>query len=44
MGALYKTTNPAIVKQYVRSISSIAKNDYPDMWPNILTEVVHYLG
>ena len=34
--SLYIVTNKAIIKQYVRCITTIARYDYPQLWPNIL--------
>ena len=36
LGCLYKCTNPAISKQYVRCISKIVVQDFPQSWPNLV--------
>jgi len=36
MLSLYMATNRQIVKQYVRCITTIARQDYPALWPNFL--------
>lgn len=37
-------TNRAIIKQYVRCITTISRFDYPKEWSNLLGEIVQYLG
>jgi len=44
MRCLYLNKNKAIEKQYVRSITTIARFDYPERWPNIVAEIVQYLS
>lgn len=44
MKCLFLNTNKAIEKQYVRCITTIARFDYPQKWPNILAEIVQYLS
>lgn len=41
---IYINRNKAIEKQYVRCITTIARFDYPERWPNILAEIVTYLS
>jgi len=36
MKSLYMTKSKAITKQYVRCITTIARFDYPEQWPNFL--------
>jgi hypothetical protein len=31
------------VNQYVRSITTIARYDYPDSWPSLLPDICSYL-
>jgi hypothetical protein len=42
--ALYQTSNNKIMKQYVRCITTIARFDYPERWPNLLTDIVQTLS
>ena len=44
MAALYKTTNRAIIKQYVRCVTTMSRFDYPELWPTLLTEIIQYLS
>lgn len=41
---LYAAQNKSIVKQYVRSITTMARFDFPEKWPNLLQEVINYLS
>jgi hypothetical protein len=36
MQSLHMATNKKIMKQYVRCITTIARFDHPDSWPNFL--------
>lgn len=37
---LYQTKDKKIQKQYLRCITTIARFDYPQRWPNIVNELV----
>lgn len=41
---LYRTQNKSITKQYIRCITTIARFDFPDAWPSLLTDILQYLS
>lgn len=43
MRSLYLAANRQIVKQYVRCITTIARHDYPELWPNFLPQIGEYI-
>jgi hypothetical protein len=43
MQSLYLTQNRAIVKQYVRCITTIARYDYPTQWTNFLPQIGEFI-
>lgn len=44
MKCLYTNTNKQISKQYMRCITTIARFDYPELWPTLLNEIMSYLS
>ena len=44
MQCLYRATHKQIIKQFVRCITTIARFDHPDQWPNLLFEITQYLS
>lgn len=42
--ALHATSNRQIIKQYVRCITTMARFDYPEQWPQLLDDILKYLN
>ncbi len=43
MQSVYISPSKKIAKQYLRCITTIARHDYPQQWPNLLPQIVQYL-